>query len=400
MRLSSANPGAMALLLAALAGLAPFALDTYLPAFPEIASSLGAGRATVQQSLTSYLAPYAAMMLFHGPISDRYGRRRSIMGSLAIFCAASAGCATAQSIEAFLGWRVLQGLSVGATTVVGRALVRDLFEGAAAQRQFALVNLIFTLAPVVAPVLGGYLLTAAGWRSIFWFLLLYPAALLAACWRWLPETLPAERRTPLNFARVPANLATLVRVPKVGALALLAAASFCGFFLYVLAAPVFVRDLLELKPQQFGWLFVATASGTMLGSAWASRRAETGSPASTIALGLSLCAAAAIVNVAYHAALAPALPWSLLPLMLYCCGNALMLPSATLLILDTSPLPRGATSSLQSFAQIGCAALTSAAIVPFAAHAALWLALAMLGWWTVSAVSWVAYRRGLATFPR
>ena len=215
----------MALLLAGLAGLAPFALDTYLPGFPEIASSLGARRASVQQSLTSYLAPYAAMMLFHGPISDRHGRRTAIMSALAIFCAASAGCATAQSIEAFLGWRMLQGLSVGATTVVGRALVRDLFDGAAAQRQFALVNLMFTLAPVLAPVIGGYLLAAAGWRSIFWFLLIYPAVLLAACWRWLPETLPAEGRLPLNLARVPANLATLVRVPKVGALALLVAAS-------------------------------------------------------------------------------------------------------------------------------------------------------------------------------
>ena len=400
MRLSSANPAAMALLLAGLAGLAPFALDTYLPGFPEIASSLGARRASVQQSLTSYLAPYAAMMLFHGPISDRHGRRTAIMSALAIFCAASAGCATAQSIEAFLGWRMLQGLSVGATTVVGRALVRDLFDGAAAQRQFALVNLMFTLAPVLAPVIGGYLLAAAGWRSIFWFLLIYPAVLLAACWRWLPETLPAEGRLPLNLARVPANLATLVRVPKVGALALLVAASFCGFFLYVLAAPVFVRDLLELKSQQFGWLFVATASGTMLGSAWATRRAGTSRPVAGIGLGLSLCAAAAIANVVYHAALAPALPWSLLPLTLYCCGNALMVPSATLLILDTSPLPRGATSSLQSFAQIGCAALTSAVIVPVATQTALWLALAMLGWWTVSAASWIFYRRRRATFPR
>jgi DHA1 family bicyclomycin/chloramphenicol resistance-like MFS transporter len=400
MRLSSSNPTAVALLLAALAGLAPFALDTYLPAFPEISASLAARRATVQQSLTSYLAPYAAMMLFHGPISDRYGRRAAIIGSLAVFCAASIGCATAQTIGAFLGWRMLQGLSVGATTVVGRALVRDLFEGAAAQRQFALINLMFTLAPVIAPVVGGYLLTAVGWRSIFWFLLAYPLALLAACWRWLPETLPAEERRPLSLVRIPANLATLVRAPKVGALALLVAASFCGFFLYVLAAPVFVRDLLALEPGQFGWLFLATASGTMLGSAWATRRAKTSSPVASIGVGLSLCAVAAFANVAYHAALAPALPWSLLPLTLYCCGNALMLPSATLLILDASPLPRGATSSLQSFTQIGCATLTSALIVPLAVQTALWLALAMLAWWAVSAASWLAWRRELATSPR
>jgi hypothetical protein len=95
------------------------------------------------------------MMLVHGPISDRYGRRATIIGALSLFCAGSLGCALAQSIEAFLGWRALQGLAVGATTVVGRALIRDLFEGPAAQRQFAQVNLVFTLAPVLAPIVAG-----------------------------------------------------------------------------------------------------------------------------------------------------------------------------------------------------------------------------------------------------
>ena len=169
-----APPRMLAVLLGGLAGLAPFALDTYLPAFPEIAASLGTARATMQQSLTSYLAPYAAMMLVHGPLSDRYGRRATIIVALLMFSLGSLGCALAQSIEAFLGWRMLQGLSAGATMVVGRALIRDLFAGAAAQRQFALVNLVFTLAPAVAPIIGGYLLTTTGWRSIFWLLLLYP----------------------------------------------------------------------------------------------------------------------------------------------------------------------------------------------------------------------------------
>ena len=282
-----AKPATIAVLLGSLAGLAPFALDTYLPGFPEIAISLGATRATVQQSLTSYLAPYAAMMLVHGPLSDRYGRRPAIAVALLIFCLGSLGCATAQSIEAFLAFRMLQGLSVGATTVVGRALIRDLFEGASAQRQFALVNLVFTLAPAVAPILGGYLLTTAGWRSIFWFLLLYPLALLTVCWRWLPETLPRERRVPLHLIRVVSNLLSLVERPAFGALVLMTAASFCGFFGYILAAPAFVRDLLGLEPTEFAWLFLATACGTLLGSYWATRRAETRAPAATIALGLA-----------------------------------------------------------------------------------------------------------------
>lgn len=395
-----AHPVTISILLGGLTGLAPFALDTYLPAFPEIAASLGTSRATVQQSLTSYLAPYAAMMLVHGPISDHYGRRTSIIGALLLFCAGSLGCALAQSIEAFLGWRALQGLSVGATTVVGRALIRDLFEGAAAQRQFAQVNMVFILAPAVAPILGGYLLTAGEWQSIFWFLLVYPLALLAACLRWLPETLPRQSRTSLRLVQIGGNLATLVREPRLGALALTIAASFCGFFVYVLAAPAFVRDLLELGPTEFGWLFLSTACGTLLGSWWATRRAGTNAPASNVRLGLALSAAAVCANVGYHAALAPALPWSVLPLALYCCGYALMFPSATLLVFDTSPLPRGATSSLQSFLQIGCATLTSALVVPVVALSAFWLALAMLAWWLVATLCWFAFRRRSATYLR
>src|SRR5262249_53926802 len=153
--------------------------------------------------------------------------------------------------------RMLQGLSVGATTVVGRALIRDLFEGGSAQRQFALVNLVFTLAPAVAPILGGYLLTTTGWRSIFWFLLLYPFALLTVCWRWLPETLPRERRVPLRLIGAVRNLVSLAERRAFGALVLMTAASFCGFFGYILAAPAFVRDLLGLRPTEFAWLFLA-----------------------------------------------------------------------------------------------------------------------------------------------
>jgi DHA1 family bicyclomycin/chloramphenicol resistance-like MFS transporter len=396
----AAKGAALTLLLGSLAGLAPFALDSYLPAFPEIAASLSTTASAVQQSLTSYLAPYAVMMLVHGPLSDRYGRRASMIAALLIFCTGSIGCALSQTIEAFHGWRMVQGISVGATTVVGRALIRDLFDGAAAQRQFARVNLMFTLAPIVAPIIGGYLLGSAGWRSIFGFLLIYPLALALASWRWLPETLPETNRTALAWTRIPGNVATLARRPQLGTLVVMAAASFCGFFLYILAAPVFARDFLALHAQQFGWLFLATASGTLLGSWWADRRAEANAPSDNVRLGLVLMGAAACANVAYHAVFAPAFPWSLLPLTLYCCGNALMVPSATLLILDTSKLPRGAASSLQSFAQIACSALTSALIVPFAVRSAAWLATAMLGWFVLSALCWIAYRKMPSTSLR
>src|SRR5262249_46162823 len=145
--------------------------------------------------------------------------------------------------------------SVGATTVVGRALIRDLFEGAAAQRQFARVNLVFTLAPIVAPMLGGYLLTVAGWRSIFWFLVAYPLVLLAATWRWLPETLPRQGRRPLQLVRIVGNVATFASSPRFSALAWMAAGSFCGFFAYFVGRAGVVRGVRAFAPPSLGWLF-------------------------------------------------------------------------------------------------------------------------------------------------
>lgn len=136
----------IALVLAALAALAPFAIDTYLPAFPAMAQDLGGSSLSMQQSLTLYLLPYALMTLWHGAISDAIGRLATIRWGLLVFALASVGCALAPNVETLWFFRVLQGLSGGAGNVVSRAMVRDLFEGVAAQRVMAQVQMIFGLA--------------------------------------------------------------------------------------------------------------------------------------------------------------------------------------------------------------------------------------------------------------
>ena len=146
------------LVLAALAALAPFAIDTYLPAFHVITETLGATDVEVQQSLTFYLLPYAAMTLWHGAISDAIGRISTIKWGLAIFVVASIGCALATSVEVLWFFRALQGASGGAGNTVARAMVRDLFQGAQAQRVMASVQMLFGIAPAVAPIIGGILL--------------------------------------------------------------------------------------------------------------------------------------------------------------------------------------------------------------------------------------------------
>src|SRR5690606_35300213 len=177
----------------------PFTIDTYLPAFPAMASSLDASMLEVQQTLTAYLLPFAAAMLWQGALSDTLGRRRVILWGLAIYVAASVFCAAATNIEMLWLGRALQGLSAGVGMVVGRAMIRDLYDGAAAQRLMAKVGIIFATAPALAPILGGWIHAFFDWHAIFVFLALFGAALWLLVWRRLPETLPEAKRQPLSL---------------------------------------------------------------------------------------------------------------------------------------------------------------------------------------------------------
>ncbi|HHW64151.1 MAG TPA: multidrug effflux MFS transporter, partial [Rhodocyclaceae bacterium] len=169
----------LAFMLAMLSAIGPFAIDAYLPAFPQIAVSLGATQLEVQQTLTVYMAALALMVLWHGALADRFGRRRVLLALTALFALASLICALAPSIEWLWVGRALQGVSGGAGVVVGRAVVRDLHEGPQAQRLMSRVMLIFALAPALAPMVGAGLLALAGWRSIFVFLAAFGSFL---CW--------------------------------------------------------------------------------------------------------------------------------------------------------------------------------------------------------------------------
>src|SRR5437899_5946113 len=167
------SAGGLASLLAALAMLGPFSVDTYLPAFPNIQASLHTDALQVQQTLTAYMLSFAVMMLWHGALSDSFGRRNIILGSLAIFALATFGCAASHSIEYLWVFRVVQGVSAGAGAVIGRAIIRDLYADAAAARLLSLVTMIFSIAPAIAPILGGWIVKLLDWRAIFLFLFGY-----------------------------------------------------------------------------------------------------------------------------------------------------------------------------------------------------------------------------------
>ena len=194
--------------LASLAALAPFAIDTYLPAFHAMGAEFATSDVHIQQSLTFYLLPYALMTLWHGAISDAIGRVTTIKWGLGVFVFASIGCAFAPNVETLWFFRALQGASGGAGNTVARAMVRDLFEGPQAQRVMATVQMLFGIAPAVAPIIGGFLL-GIHWQAIFIFLAIYAALSLWAAVKFLPETMPPEKRLKLSAKNVLASYQTI-----------------------------------------------------------------------------------------------------------------------------------------------------------------------------------------------
>ena len=161
---------AFAVLLAVLGMLGPFSIDTYLPAFSGISASLGATQLQMQQTLSAYLFGFAFMALFHGAISDSFGRRPVVLWGLAVFTLASVGCALSQSIGQLIFFRAMQGLSTGAGIVIARAVVRDMYAPSQAQKVMSQITLFFGAAPAIAPLLGGWLLIHSSLHAILWFL--------------------------------------------------------------------------------------------------------------------------------------------------------------------------------------------------------------------------------------
>ncbi len=395
---SSSNPAHhidrkwLAFMLAALAMIGPFSVDTYLPAFPNIETSLHAGFLEVQQTLTAYMFSFGIMILWHGALSDTFGRRNVILVSLVVFAIASLGCASAHSVEYLWAFRIMQGTSAGAGAVIGRAIIRDSYEGPEASRLLSLVTMIFSIAPAIAPILGGWIVKYRDWRSIFLFLMGFTIWMLWYCYRNLPETLPLEKRHPFNPRHLWHSYSQVFRSPlfhlKAGAVAF----NFCGLFLYVAAAPVFLTEHLHLGPDQFGWQFIPSVGGIFCGALVANRLAGKMPIPRQVAYGFLFLIGAALANVLYHAFFPPALPWSVAPLFFYTFGMSIVAPGATLLVLDLFPHIRGVVASCQSFTLTMLASLISAVIAPLLSQSALWLAAGQLGLTLIAVALWSASR--------
>ena len=384
---------ALAVLLATLGMLGPFSIDTYIPAFAGIADSLRATPVQMQQTLSAYLFGFAFMSLFHGALSDSVGRRPVVLWGLAAFTLASVGCALSQSIGQLVFFRAVQGLTTGAGIVVSRAVVRDMFAPAQAQRVMSQITIYFGVAPAVAPLMGGVLFEHLGWHSVFWFLALVGVLLWAANYRLLPETLHHSHRQPLNVNNLLQGYWQLGRDPRFFLLALASGVPFNGMFLYVLAAPAFLGQHLALAPTQFFWFFVLTIAGIM-GGAWVSgRMAGRLAPKKQIRFGFLIMLGIALINLAANLLWTAHVAWALLPIAIFAFGWAMMVPVVTLLVLDLHPERRGMASSLQAFIASTANGLVAGLIAPLVMHSTVGLALASLVMLSVGVLAWVGLHR-------
>ena len=349
--------------LAALASLAPFAIDTYLPAFHILSEDLLASPEAIQQSLTFYLLPYTIMLLFHGPISDGIGRIKTMQWGLLLFLFASLGCAFSTTVESLWFFRALQGIGGGAGSVVARAMVRDLYEGAEAQRVMATVQILFGIAPAIAPMIGGLLL-GFHWQGIFIFLALYAAVSMFMGLKILPETMKKNMLVPFSLKSIIERYKLLLTNKEFILLILSVSANFSAFFIYVLASPVFLIDHLGFTAQQFGYLFIPTVTGMMIGSFIAKKTAGVVNSSLVLKFGYYFMFFISLSNLLFCSFMPNNPFFNIGFIALYNIGMASAMPIISLAALDCFPKIRGTAASGQAFMQMLFSSIVAGFLVP------------------------------------
>ena len=380
----------LTVILACLGMVGALAIDTYLPSFHAIGRDFQVSQVAVQQTLSVFLFTFAFMMLFYGTLSDSFGRRPVILIALSVYTLASLGAVFAPSFGALLACRALQGLAAGAGSVIGQAIVQDRYshDQSKAQKIMAHIMMVFGLAPAIAPILGGYLHVAFGWRATFVFLALFGSLMILLVYRWLPESLPREQRHAFHGLAIARNYLKVLRNPQFLLLACAVGLAFGGLSLYIGSAANFVMVILKLPETAFAWLFIPMIGGMTIGSAWSAKSASKIAPATMMWLGFGIMGGAGAISVLYNALYVAAVPWAVLPIALYTFGLAVAMPAIQVGALALFPANRGLAASMLSFIQMTLFALVSGLVAPMLFDSALKLAWGVLAGLVASFACW------------
>jgi DHA1 family bicyclomycin/chloramphenicol resistance-like MFS transporter len=388
------RPGTFALtaLLAGLSAVGPLTTDMYLPSLPDIARQLGASSAQVQLTISAYLVGFAAGQIIYGPVSDRHGRKPVLIGAIALYCAASLACALSTSIEMLIVARAFQALGGSGGIVLTRAIVRDIYSGAHAGRELSVIGSVMALAPVLAPILGGLIQTAFGWRVTFLALVGAGFAGAAVVWVLLPETLNNRAAEPVSLPSMLRSYRIVGRNPAYLAYLSITSASYAGLFAWISGSAFVLQDLYGLAPFDFGVAFALGSVGYMIGSAIAARLVIRLGLDGVLGLGGCACAAGGLAMVAAVASGLTSSMSLVLPMAVYLAGLGMVLPQGIAGGMTPFPERAGAASSLFGFLQQTAAAVSGAAVGWFLGQSAWPLALGVATMGFATFGLWLATR--------
>jgi MFS transporter, DHA1 family, multidrug resistance protein len=370
------SQGRLVVLLGALSAFGPLSMDMYLPGLPSMARDLSAPAWAAQLTITTSMLGLAGGQLVAGPISDALGRRRPLLAGLAAYMAASLLCAMAPTIWLLLVFRLVQGIAGAAGIVIARAIVRDLHEGVAAARYFALLMLVGGLAPILAPLIGGELLHVTDWRGIFVVLAGIGAALLLAAWAMLGETLPVAMRHGGGLAATVRVFGGLLRDKPYMGYTLSAGLTFAAMATYISGSPFVLQDIHGVSPQLFSVAFATNAVGIMIASQTSRALVGRYGPRALLGAGVRIAVVGGVgvlVSVLAGLGLAGLLP----SLFVMVSSVGVVLPNAAALALADHPRTAGSASALLGLIQFAAGALAAPLAGVGGSHTALPMAIVM-----------------------
>jgi DHA1 family bicyclomycin/chloramphenicol resistance-like MFS transporter len=393
------KPGSLALtiLLGLLSAIGPFSTDMYVPSLPGISTAFDATTQQVQLTISSYLIGFALGQIVYGPLSDRYGRKPILVGAVLLYCITTLLCTISTSIDMLIVLRLLQAFGGCGAIVLARAIVRDLYAGARAGREMAIIAVVMGLAPLVAPLIGGVLETYFDWRANFIVMALIGLECVALVWWYLPETLKTRAAEPVSLPSVLRSYRIILRDRSYLAHLGIVACAYAGLFAWISGATFVLQDLYGLTPMAFAGAFAAGSIGFLLGTTVAARLVVRLGLNRIIGLG---CSALATGGLAMAGATAFGLDTAfaiVLSAAIYLFGLGLTLPQATAAALTPFPERAGAASSLLGFLQQSAASACGALVGAWLGASAWPIAapMALLG--VAALVVWLMTRTSRAT---
>jgi DHA1 family bicyclomycin/chloramphenicol resistance-like MFS transporter len=356
LRIPERRPPVLALI--AISALSPFAINSVVPSIPAIGAAFGAEYGRVQLVLSAFLASIAISQIFIGPISDRFGRRPVLLVGFFVFVLASVASPFAPSVEALIAIRVLQGASGCVGIVLGRAIIRDLYDRRQAASMLGYVTMGLAMAPMVAPTVGGLLQELSGWTAIFWLMAALGVACLLVAWFLIPETNLAPAAS-LNFRTILSDFGTLVRRRDFLLFTANSSLTTGVFFSFLGGAPYVAERILELRPSVYGLWFAILPIGYACGSFLAGRFTERFGVPTMIMAGSALQFLAVLVLLVLNLAGFSGAGALFVPMAVSGLANGIALPSAISGAISVRPEIAGAASGLSGAVQLATGALLS-----------------------------------------